>query len=182
MIDYLVSMRYGLTELTIKAVEDFLRGPEVLQDGGAEVVAVVRKLWSEHPETTNHPAWAVPGIPAVAMPRTPAGNWPSMLPRVLVKQIVRQLLRRPQGIAAVPIADAHWWHVALFEAAVVTDSSQESVRVRRFDRDMMVDLGRRAARVLWRLSREGEQVRDAWRAELPRLSSRETWERLYELR
>ena len=40
-----------------------------------------------------------------------------------------------RGTAAVPIADAHWWHVSLFETAVVTDSSQESVRVRRFDRD-----------------------------------------------
>jgi galactofuranosylgalactofuranosylrhamnosyl-N-acetylglucosaminyl-diphospho-decaprenol beta-1,5/1,6-galactofuranosyltransferase len=182
LLDYLVSMRYGLAALTLKAIEDFLRGPEVLEDGGAETVAVVRKLWSEHPETTNHPAWAVPGIPDVAMPRTAAAGWPSMLPSVLVKRIVSQLLRRPRGTAAVPIADAHWWHVAQFDTAVVTDSSQESVRVRRFDRDKMVELGRRGAALLWRLSREGERVRDEWRAALPRLSSRETWARLYETR
>ena len=30
LTDYVVSMRYGLAELTIKAIEDFLRGPEVL--------------------------------------------------------------------------------------------------------------------------------------------------------
>jgi galactofuranosylgalactofuranosylrhamnosyl-N-acetylglucosaminyl-diphospho-decaprenol beta-1,5/1,6-galactofuranosyltransferase len=180
LIDYLVSMRYGLATLTLKAIEDFLRGPEVLQDGGAETVSVVRKLWSEHPETNNHPAWAVPGIPGVAMPRTAAAGWPSMMRSVLVKRILRQLLRRPSGTVAVPIADAHWWHLAQFDTAVVTDASQESVRVRRFDRDKMIELGRRGAGLLWRLSRESERVRDEWRAALPTLSSRETWARLYE--
>ena len=38
LIDYLVSMRYGLAALTLRAVEDFLRGPDVLPDGGAETV------------------------------------------------------------------------------------------------------------------------------------------------
>jgi galactofuranosylgalactofuranosylrhamnosyl-N-acetylglucosaminyl-diphospho-decaprenol beta-1,5/1,6-galactofuranosyltransferase len=180
LADYVVSMRYGLAELTLKAIEDFLRGPEVLDDGGAETVSVVRKLWSEHPETTNHPAWAVPGIADVAMPRTAAAGWPSMMRSVLAKRILWQLLRRSRGTAAVPIADAHWWHVSLFETAVVTDSSQESVRVRRFDRDTMIGLARRGAVLLWRLSREGERVRDEWRAALPALSSRENWARLYD--
>jgi galactofuranosylgalactofuranosylrhamnosyl-N-acetylglucosaminyl-diphospho-decaprenol beta-1,5/1,6-galactofuranosyltransferase len=180
LTDYVVSMRYGLAELTLKAIEDFLRGPEVLADGGAETVSVVRKLWSEHPETTNHPAWAVPGIPDVAMPRTAAAGWPSMMRSVLVKRILWQLLRRNRGTAAVPIADAHWWHVSLFETAVVTDSSQESVRVRRFDRDTLIGLARRGAVLLWRLSREGERARDEWRAALPALSSRDNWARLYD--
>jgi galactofuranosylgalactofuranosylrhamnosyl-N-acetylglucosaminyl-diphospho-decaprenol beta-1,5/1,6-galactofuranosyltransferase len=175
-------MRYGLATLILKAVEDFLRGPEVLEDGGAETVSVVRKLWSEHPETATHPAWSVPGIPAAEMPRAAAVGWPPMLPLVLVKRAMGQLLRRPRGTAAVAVADAHWWHVARFETAVVTDSSQEGVRVRRFDRDTMVELGRRSASVLWRLSREGERARDQWRAALPALSSRDTWARLFEKR
>ena len=103
-----------------------------------------------------------------------------MMRSVLAKRILRQLLRRPSGTVAVPIADAHWWHLAQFDTAVVTDASQESVRVRRFDRDKMIELGRRGAGLLWRLSREAERVRDEWRAALPTLSSRETWARLYE--
>jgi galactofuranosylgalactofuranosylrhamnosyl-N-acetylglucosaminyl-diphospho-decaprenol beta-1,5/1,6-galactofuranosyltransferase len=180
LIDYLVSMRYGLATLTLKAIEDFLRGPEVLDDGGAETASIVRKLWAEHPETSNHPAAAVPGIPDVTMPRTADDGRPSLMRTILVKRILWQLMRRPQGTAAIPIADAHWWHVARYDTAVVTDSSQEGVRVRRFDRDKMVELGRRGAGLLWRLSREGERARDEWRAAMPRLTSRETWLRLYE--
>jgi galactofuranosylgalactofuranosylrhamnosyl-N-acetylglucosaminyl-diphospho-decaprenol beta-1,5/1,6-galactofuranosyltransferase len=180
LTDYLVSMRYGLAALTIRAVEDFLRGPDVLEDGGAETVAVVRKLWSEYPETTNHPASTVPGVPRTGMPRVAPAGTPSMMRAVLAKRILQQLLHRNHGTAAISSADAHWWHVALFETAVVTDPSQEGVRVRRFDRDQMLQLARRGAGVLWRFTREGERVRDEYRARLPELTGRETWTRLFE--
>jgi galactofuranosylgalactofuranosylrhamnosyl-N-acetylglucosaminyl-diphospho-decaprenol beta-1,5/1,6-galactofuranosyltransferase len=180
LTDYLVSMRYGLAVLTMRAIEDFLRGPEVLADGGAETSAVVRKLWREYAETINHPASAVPGVPSSGMPKAPAGGTPSMPRAVLAKRILWQLLRKPRGTAAVSSADAQWWHVSLFETAVVTDDSQEGVRVRRFDRDIMLDLARRGGALLWRLLREGEGVRDRYRAALPELSSRETWTRLFD--
>jgi galactofuranosylgalactofuranosylrhamnosyl-N-acetylglucosaminyl-diphospho-decaprenol beta-1,5/1,6-galactofuranosyltransferase len=182
LANYLVSMRYGLAALMIRAVEDFLRGPEALSDGGAEVSAVVRKLWSEHEETTIHPAHEVPGVPDVAMPRTAAAPTPSMLRAVLVKRIVWQLLRRSRGTASISAADAYWWHVSLFDTAVVTDPSQEGVRVHRFDRTAMLELARRGGAVLWRLMREGAEVRDEYRAALPELTDRETWTRLFDAR
>jgi galactofuranosylgalactofuranosylrhamnosyl-N-acetylglucosaminyl-diphospho-decaprenol beta-1,5/1,6-galactofuranosyltransferase len=182
LADYLVTMRYGLAALMIRAVEDFLRGPEALQDGGAETAAVVRKLWSEYPETTNHPASAVPGVPAVGMPKTAPLGTPSMPRAVLAKRIVWQLLRKSRGSAAISTADAHWWHVSLFETAVVTDPSQEGVRIRQFDRDLMVGLARRGSAVLWRLAREGERARQQYRERLPELTSRETWTRLFDTR
>jgi galactofuranosylgalactofuranosylrhamnosyl-N-acetylglucosaminyl-diphospho-decaprenol beta-1,5/1,6-galactofuranosyltransferase len=182
LANYLVSMRYGLAALMIRAVEDFLRGPEALSDGGAEISAVVRKLWSEYGETTNHPAHAVPGVPDVAMPKTAPKPTPSMLRAVLAKRIVWQLLRRSQGTVSISAADAHWWHVSLYETAVVTDPSQEGVRVRRFDRAEMLELARRGSAVLWRLVREGGRVRDEYRAALPELSDRETWTRLFDTR
>jgi galactofuranosylgalactofuranosylrhamnosyl-N-acetylglucosaminyl-diphospho-decaprenol beta-1,5/1,6-galactofuranosyltransferase len=180
LVDYLLSMRYGLAAVLIRAVEDFLRGPEALADGGVEAVAVVRKLWSEYPETTNHPASAVPGIPAVAMARTAPLGTPSMPRAVLAKRIVWQLLRKSRGTAAISVADAHWWHVSLFETAVVTDPSQEAVRIRRVDRHLMLELARRGGAVLWRLTREGEGARRQYRERLPELSSRETWTRLFD--
>jgi galactofuranosylgalactofuranosylrhamnosyl-N-acetylglucosaminyl-diphospho-decaprenol beta-1,5/1,6-galactofuranosyltransferase len=179
LANYLVSMRYGLAALMIRAVEDFLRGPEVLADGGAEISAVVRKLWSEYAETTNHPAHDVPGVPDVAMPRTAAAPTPSMMRAVLVKRIVWQLLRKSRGTVSISAADAHWWHVSLFDTAVVTDPSQEGVRVRRYDRAEMLGLARRGGAVLWRLMREGERAREKWRAALPELADRETWTRLF---
>jgi galactofuranosylgalactofuranosylrhamnosyl-N-acetylglucosaminyl-diphospho-decaprenol beta-1,5/1,6-galactofuranosyltransferase len=175
-------MRYGLAALIIRAVEDFLRGPDVLADGGAETSAVVRKLWSQYPETANHPASTVPGVASVDRPKSSDAGTPSMLKSVLAKRILWQLLRRSRGTAAISTADANWWHVSLFTTAVVTDPSQEGVRVRRFDRDTMLDLARRGGAVLWRLAREGESARDQFRAGLPELSSRDTWTRLFETR
>jgi galactofuranosylgalactofuranosylrhamnosyl-N-acetylglucosaminyl-diphospho-decaprenol beta-1,5/1,6-galactofuranosyltransferase len=179
LADYLLTMRYGLAALMIRAVEDFLRGPEALEDGGAETAAVVRKLWSEYPETTNHPPSAVPGVPSVGMSKTPLLGRPSMPRAVLAKRIVWQLLRRSRGTAAISTAGAHWWHVSRYETAVVTDPSQEGVRIRRFDRDLMIGLARRGGAVLWRLTREGERARQQYRERLPELSSRETWTRLF---
>jgi galactofuranosylgalactofuranosylrhamnosyl-N-acetylglucosaminyl-diphospho-decaprenol beta-1,5/1,6-galactofuranosyltransferase len=182
LIDSLVSMRYGLAALTMRAIEDFLRGPDVLADGGAETSAVVRKLWREYAETANHPASAVPGIPLGGMPKAAAGGTPSMPRAVLAKRILWQLLRKPHGTAAVSTADAHWWHVSLYETAVVTDPSQEGVRVRRFDRDTMLALTRQAGILLLRFLREGDKVRDEYRARLPELTSRETWARLFQIK
>jgi galactofuranosylgalactofuranosylrhamnosyl-N-acetylglucosaminyl-diphospho-decaprenol beta-1,5/1,6-galactofuranosyltransferase len=173
-------MRYGLAALTNAAIESFLEGPDTLHDGGQETAARVRALWSAHPETRNHPAHAVPDVPRTARSRTAPGGTPSMMRAVLAKRILWQLLGRARGTAGIAAADAHWWHVSLFDTAVVTDPSQEGVRVRRFDRDLMVDLARRAGRTLWRLAREGDKVRDEYVRRLPELSSRETWSRLYD--
>jgi galactofuranosylgalactofuranosylrhamnosyl-N-acetylglucosaminyl-diphospho-decaprenol beta-1,5/1,6-galactofuranosyltransferase len=178
----LVSMRYGLAALMIRAAEDFLKGPDLLADGGAETVAVVRKLWSSYPETANHPASGVPGIDEGARVKQAAGGTPSMMKAVLIKRLLRQLLRRTGGSGAVSAADAEWWHVSLFDEAVVTDPSQEGVRVRRFDRDLMISLGREGAAVLWRLLREGARARDEYRQRLPQLTSREAWGRLFDTR
>jgi galactofuranosylgalactofuranosylrhamnosyl-N-acetylglucosaminyl-diphospho-decaprenol beta-1,5/1,6-galactofuranosyltransferase len=179
LANYLVSMRYGLAALMLRAVEDFLAGPDTLADGGAEIGAVVRKLWSQYAETATHPAHAVPGIESASMPKVAPAGTPSMLQAVLVKRLMWQLLRKPRGTAAVSTADAYWWHVSLFGTAVVTDPSQEGVRVRRLDRDQMVELARRGAAVLWRLRRDGEQAGSDGRPRLPEISSRETWSRLF---
>jgi galactofuranosylgalactofuranosylrhamnosyl-N-acetylglucosaminyl-diphospho-decaprenol beta-1,5/1,6-galactofuranosyltransferase len=176
---YLTSMRYGLAATMIRAVEDFLRGPDVLADGGGETAAEVRKLRAEYPETSNHPAHAVPGVDADAMRLTPMLGTPGRPRAVLAKRLARQLLRRPAGSAAIAAQDAQWWHVSLFQTAVVTDPSQEGVRVHRLDRDLMVELGRRGGQVLWRLHREGERARDEYRRRMPELTSRENWTRLY---
>jgi galactofuranosylgalactofuranosylrhamnosyl-N-acetylglucosaminyl-diphospho-decaprenol beta-1,5/1,6-galactofuranosyltransferase len=166
----------------IRAIEDFLRGPEVLADGGGETVGVVRKLWSEYQDSARHAANAVPGIPSAGMPQATPDGRPSMPRAVLAKRILQQLMKKPSGTVTVSSADAHWWHVSLFETAVVTDASQESVRVRRFDRQLLTSLARRSAAVLWRLNREGERARAEWQQQLPRLSSRETWSRLFDCR
>jgi galactofuranosylgalactofuranosylrhamnosyl-N-acetylglucosaminyl-diphospho-decaprenol beta-1,5/1,6-galactofuranosyltransferase len=103
-----------------------------------------------------------------------------MLRAVLLKRILWHLLRKSRGTVAVPSEDDNWWHVSLFETAVVTDPSQTGVRVRRYDRDQMIALARGGAAALRRLYREGPRARDEYRRRLPELTSRDAWARLLE--
>lgn len=179
---YLVSMRYGLAATLIMAVEDFLVGPEVLVDGGVEAAAAVRKLRAEYPETARHPAHGIPGVRSTAMPVTAARPTPSRPGLVLIKRLLWQVLRKPRGTAAVSARDSHWWHVSRFETAVVTELSQEGVRVRRLDRGTMLKLGTQGVRVLARLVREDPLLRRRYRAAMAELTSRRNWQRLFDAR
>jgi galactofuranosylgalactofuranosylrhamnosyl-N-acetylglucosaminyl-diphospho-decaprenol beta-1,5/1,6-galactofuranosyltransferase len=180
LLRYVASMRYGLAATLIMAVEDFLAGPDILHDGGIEAAAAVRKLRAEYPETTRHPAHGIPGIPSTAIPVTAASATPSRPNLVLAKRLIWQLLGRPRASAAVNARDSHWWHVSRFETAVVTEPSQEGVRVRRLDRTMTRKLIVRGARVLTHLAREEPRVRRQYQAAMPELTSRQNWQRLFD--
>lgn len=182
LLFYIVSMRYGLAATLIMAVEDFLAGPDILRDGGVEASAAVRKLRAEYPETTRHPAHGIPGVPSTAIPVTAASPTPSRPNLVLVKRLAWQLLRKPRESAAINARDSHWWHVSRFGTAVVTEPSQEGVRVRRLDRAIMRKLGMRGVRVLARLAREQPRVRRQYQAAMPELTSKQNWQRLFDTR
>ena len=85
----------------------------------------------------------------------------------------------PTGM--VVAGDAHWWHVSTFRRAVVTDMSEQGLRVRTRDRALAMALARRGARSLARLATEGPKVAARFRAEMGVLTSRENWARLYGL-
>ncbi len=177
---YLVGMQYGLAATLIKAVEDFLRGPDMLADGGVAAVGEIRALRAQYPETIAHPATEVPGLRPGQATEIPAGPPPAIEGMVLLKRVVFQLLDRgPRHVGTVRAGDARWWHVSLFDTAVVTDMSQEGVRVRHRDKATMLRLARRGLSVLTRLVREGAGVRERYRHAAGGLASRESWTRLY---
>jgi galactofuranosylgalactofuranosylrhamnosyl-N-acetylglucosaminyl-diphospho-decaprenol beta-1,5/1,6-galactofuranosyltransferase len=105
---------------------------------------------------------------------------PSMLKAVLAKRILWQLTGRTTGAANVSLDDSQWWHVSRFRKVVVTDASQEGVRIREFDRQTGLRLLREAAAVCVRLAKEGPAVAAAYRQALPELTSRENWRRLFD--
>ena len=177
----LASMRYGEAATLLLAVEDFLRGPDSLRDGGVEALRAVRALRAGYPETVRHPASAVPGLRAAGRPRVRAGYEPSLPAAVLAKRLTWQVLGRTAGTASISAEDSAWWHVSRFRTAVVTDRSQEGVRLRSFDRDALVRLGRQAATTLMRLRREGAGARERLLAAVPELTSRAHWQKLFDL-
>ncbi|NUT53104.1 MAG: glycosyltransferase [Saccharothrix sp.] len=179
---YLVGMQYGLAATQLKAIEDFLKGPEVLRDGGVEAAAEIRKLRAEFPETVKHPASEVPGISSGDLPLITAPPAPRLFAPVLAKRVVNQLLGRSvHDVGAVAAGDSAWWHVSLFNTAVVTDASQEGVRVRRRDRELAVRLGKRGAKLLKELYQRAPEMQRAYRDSMGELTSRDNWQRLYDL-
>jgi galactofuranosylgalactofuranosylrhamnosyl-N-acetylglucosaminyl-diphospho-decaprenol beta-1,5/1,6-galactofuranosyltransferase len=182
MVRYLLGMQYGLSATLIKAVEDFLEGPEILRDGGVAAMQEIRRIRDTYPETKRYPATSVPGIASNDIGIINSAPRPSMQRVVLLKRILdRALGRHRHALGAIPADESNWWHVALFDTAVITDASQEGVRVRKYDRVKMFELARRAAKVINRLRKEGAAVQQQYQRAMPELTSRENWKRLYEL-
>ncbi len=179
---YLVAMHYGLAATLIKAVEDFLDGPEVLEDGSATAAADIRRVRAAYPETVVHPMRDLPELVPDFRDAltTRAPNPPGRERLTWLKRAVYLAADRPGRVGFVPAGDAHWWHVSTFSRAVVTDMGETGFRMRTRDRAKALDLARRGARALARLRSEGPAVAARYRAEHGRLTSRANWERLYD--
>lgn len=175
-----VAMQYGLAFTRIKGIEDFLRGPEILRDGGIEALAAIRSARREFGDTLRHPASAAASLRASEVEIVAAAPEPSRPGLILAKRVLDQLRNRsgkaPAGIAA---RDSYWWHVSRFETAVVTDASQEDVHVRKQDPTVRRELLARCAKACYRLFREGPHVAERYREAMPELTGRENWARLF---
>lgn len=180
---YLVAMHYGLAATLIQAVEDFLDGPDALRDGSAGAAADIRRLRADYPETVVHPMSELPRhLPELATTRiSRAANEPGRQRLTWAKRAACLAAGRPGQTGCVPAGDAHWWHVSLFERAVVTDMGETGFRVRSRDRARAFELGRRGARALRRFLTEGPAVAQRYREATPGLTSRANWARLFDL-
>jgi len=179
---YLMCMQYGLSHTLIKAVEDFLEGPEILRDGGVAAMKEIREIRAQYPETKRYEATDVPGIASSDIGILNAAPKPFLQRAVMLKRIFDPLMgRHRHSLGAIPQDEASWWHVAQFETAVVTDASQEGVRVRHYDRATMLRLAKQAFKVFNRLRKEGAAVQAQYKQAMPELTSRENWKRLYKL-
>jgi galactofuranosylgalactofuranosylrhamnosyl-N-acetylglucosaminyl-diphospho-decaprenol beta-1,5/1,6-galactofuranosyltransferase len=182
LVRYLLGMQYGLSATLIKAVEDFLEGPEILRDGGVAAMKEIRRIRDAYPETKRHPATDVPGIASNDIGIINTAPRPGRQRMILIKRILDRILgKHRHSLGSVPTDEAHWWHISLFETAVVTDASQEGVRVRKYDQQKMFDLAKRGAKVINRLRKEGAAVQEQYKRAMPELTSRDNWKRLYEL-
>jgi galactofuranosylgalactofuranosylrhamnosyl-N-acetylglucosaminyl-diphospho-decaprenol beta-1,5/1,6-galactofuranosyltransferase len=178
----LLGMRYGLAATVLAAVEHFLDGPGDLRDGGVRRLEEVKRFRAAYPDTTRHPAGAVPGVEPGDLAIAACGPPPKHPLACALGRALGQLRgRQRSALGEIAHDEARWWHVSRFTAAVVTDASQEGVRLRRHDRDRMIGLAWRTARTMLRLRLEGRRAQRRYRAALPDLSARENWTRLFEL-
>lgn len=175
----LVAMQYGLAATVLEGVEGFLAGPAIIGDGGATAAAAVRRLRQMYPDTVHHPVEAIPTPPEGHVASLPQGyRDPDRPLQVLAGRLAAQLRGRTSGRAVIRADQAPWWHVAGFAQAVVSERSQDGVRIRTYDRDTFLALSRRAARLLTRLHREAPELQRRWQEAAPELVTQQTWRRL----
>ena len=179
LAQYLAGMQYGLAATLIQAVDDFLVGPSVLDDGSAAAATEIRRIRAAYPEPVLRPVSSVEGaFRAMQVVRAP--NEPGHEVLTWLKRAAYHLTdRAPHATGMVPAGDAHWWHVSTFRRAVVTDMSEQGLRVRTRDRARAVALAKRGAGSLKRLGGEGPRVAARYREAMGILTSRENWARLH---
>ncbi|MEN3270930.1 MAG: galactofuranosylgalactofuranosylrhamnosyl-N-acetylglucosaminyl-diphospho-decaprenol [Pseudonocardia sp.] len=178
---YLISMQYGLSATLLQAMEDFLEGPEILRDGSAGAAAEIRRIRARYAETAMHPVSdIVDDFRELQVVR--AANPPGHERLTWLKRAAYLLTNRSVHRSGfVPAGDAHWWHVSTFEHAVVTDMSEQGIRVRTRDKAVALQLAKRAARTFRRFLAEGPTAARRYRNEMGHLTSRANWARLYGL-
>jgi galactofuranosylgalactofuranosylrhamnosyl-N-acetylglucosaminyl-diphospho-decaprenol beta-1,5/1,6-galactofuranosyltransferase len=182
VLRYLLEMRYGLAATTLKAVEDFLKGPDFLHDGGASAAKEIHALRANYPDTVMHKVSEVPGFKSGEVQMVHAGPEPSRNRLVLLKRLLYLALGRTASqVVAVAKKDALWWHISKFDTVVVTDGSQSGVRLRSRDREQTVKLAKDTARLAKRVMSDLPRLRAEYRAAVPDLTSRDNWRRLYDL-
>ncbi|WP_297661318.1 glycosyltransferase [Pseudonocardia sp.] len=176
---YLIAMHYGLTATLLQAVEDFLDGPEILDDGSVAAAAEIRRIRAAYPETIVHPMSEMSDdFRDLQIVR--AANEPGNLWLTFAKRAAYHVLgRAPHGTGTVAAGDAHWWHVSLFDRAVVTDMGETGVRIRQRDPERVKTLAKRGLVAMRRLRSEGPAVAQRYRDDMGRLTSRANWARLY---
>lgn len=180
--EYLVAMNYGLAHTTLQGIEDFLRGPRILDDGGAQALQDSRSTRTAYPETIKQPAASPAAIRPADIRIRRAGGEPSRPLLILLKRAFDQWFGRTEhGVIGVTREDAHWWHISRFDHAVVTDASQSGVRVRQRDKAQATKLLKRTVRTLRQLRKELPRLQQQYRDAAPQLTSRENWARLYGL-
>ncbi|WP_238950097.1 glycosyltransferase [Mycobacterium sp. IDR2000157661] len=178
----LASMKYGRAYLMVRGIEDFLAGPSTLDDGGAQVSLKIREEWSAFSETKAYPAADVSQLTGTAPPIRPMPRQVNLyrLKTMLVVRLFQQWfgLTTP-GPVAIPAVDNQWWHVSRFDYAIVTDSSQGGVRIRRRDARKLRELSWRAVKALRRFRTEATAVQQRYISALPTLAGLDNWERLF---
>lgn len=181
LAQYLVAMHYGLAATLLEAVEEFLAGPEILHDGSAAAAARIRRIRAAYPETVLHPMTDARDDFRDLQVHLAANEPGKMLLTWAKRAGYLATGRTVHRSGFIPAGEAHWWHVSLFDRAVVADMSEQGYRVRTRDRKVAWSLAKRGTTLLRRLRREGPAVAQRYRDATPSLSSRENWARLFDL-
>ncbi|KAB1663002.1 glycosyltransferase [Pseudoclavibacter sp. CFCC 13611] len=183
----LLSLEYSAVHLRRLALRDAFTGPDVLSKtiktrlqeireertkfSDAQVISDVRKI---------------PTVRPIVPARADGGH---LIPRaaLAVRTGLRHVLRKTstERLSApeksIQSQDILWWRFAEVDSALVTTPSGDGVAWFKRDRDTLRELLKSSIGLNLKLRREWDRLAEQYARDLPRVTSLETWERIFEI-
>ncbi len=184
----LLSMEYSTVALELKALEDFMAGPDKLfelQSNGLADVQAVRKQYTDAqfaPSAREFPPPTFDMVRAEQMLRPPVH--PAKIALRAGTAILHNL-RAPEPSATerpqvnIPASGSLWFLLGNLDSATVSNADGSGVAFRRRDPKVFRELATRAAHDWRRLSREWPRLVEQYRAAMPELTSVESWRKAF---
>ncbi|GLZ40640.1 glycosyltransferase [Actinokineospora sp. NBRC 105648] len=185
----LLSMEYSTVAIELKAIEDFLAGPDRFFELLPTALPQVQQLRKRYTDAqllasaSEVPPPTLDAAHAERMLRPP--THPARIAAQASKAVLRNL--RPPAPTAqerpqvnVPAGSALWFLLGNLDSATVSTPDGSGVAFRRRDPEVFRDLSKRAAATYRRLVAEWPQAQATWKAALPELTSTESWRKVFE--
>lgn len=173
LMTYLLTYRYYSAALVVRAAEDFLRGPAILDADPQALHASLAKLRALHPEGTVAREVVLWDAPLAAPPHS------RMRSAMTLGAVLLRNWRKPSSPTArprrLPLRDLVWFRVAQSDALAIETHWERELPLFRRDRAQFRALLRAGLRVVRALYAAAPKLRTAWAQEAPRITSVSHW-------
>ena len=175
LLGHLLCHRYYQAVLVLRAVEDWLRGPEAIFGAApGPIHADLQALRRAYP-MEQHPA----GAPLEPQKVPPDPHGPAAMMARLLRALLRHALVRERAIPPrlLSAGDFLWFRMPGLEAVAVDSGWETELPVFRRSRPAFRHLLRQALHLYLRVLREGDAARAAWQDAFPHFTSEDVWRR-----
>ncbi len=173
LLIHLLTYRYYSAALIVRGIEDFCRGPAILDQDPRPLHAGLAELRAADPDIWTPRERLLPKAPVGRSPRSHLGFAIAMA-RILLRNWVR-----PAKRAAMPqllhSRDLVWFRVSESDSLGVETYWDRNLPTFHRDRDRFRALFGSGLRSLWRLYRQAPRLRQAWRTDVSRLTDASFW-------
>jgi len=169
----LLTYRYYSAALIVRAMEDGLRGPAVLDADPRPLHAGLAELRSRYPDEWTRRERVLATAPVGASPRFLLGFLLAMARALLSNWVWAKPADTPPR--ALRVQDLVWFRVMRSDCLAVDTHWDRELPTFRRDRASFRRLLAAGLRAVWRLRRAAPELRRAWQAASPRLTSQTFW-------
>ncbi len=169
----LLTYRYYNAALIVRAMEDGLRGPALLDGDPRPLHAGLAELRSRYPDEWTRRERVLAAAPVGASPRFAPGFVVALARALLLNWVRASPAAAPPQ--ALQVQNLVWFRVMRSDCLAVDTHWDRDLPTFRRDRASFRRLLAGGLRAIWRLRRSAPELRRAWQSASPRLTSQAFW-------